>query len=68
MKQTLKIADIGKECVGCGCCVLVCPKKAIHIKSGVLACVSEERCIGCGKCAKECPAAVITITKRAVAV
>lgn len=64
MNQAVKIAQIGKECVACGCCVSVCPRRAVWIKSGVRACVDSELCIGCGKCAKICPAAVITIEKR----
>ena len=48
-------------CVGCGCCVKVCPKGAISIFKGIFARVDRETCVGCGKCAKECPASVIAI-------
>lgn len=48
-------------CVACGCCVKVCPMKAISIYKGIRAVVDWEKCIGCGKCAKECPASVIAI-------
>ena len=48
-------------CVACGCCVKVCPMKAIEIWKGIAAKVLEEKCVGCGKCAKECPASVIEI-------
>ena len=48
-------------CVGCGCCVKVCPLQAIEIVRGMMARVKEETCVGCGKCAKECPASVIEI-------
>lgn len=51
------------SCVACGCCVKVCPLKAIEIHSGIYACVEEEKCVGCGKCAKECPASVIEIAE-----
>lgn len=50
-----------KRCVACGCCVKVCPLKAIQIVKGIMAQVDEEKCVGCGKCAKECPASVIEI-------
>ena len=50
-----------KDCVACGCCVKVCPMKAIRIDRGLYAQVSEDKCVGCGKCAKECPATVIEI-------
>lgn len=52
-----------KDCVACGCCVKVCPLKAIKIVKGVMAQVDEEKCVGCGKCAKECPASVIVISE-----
>lgn len=49
------------DCVACGCCVKVCPLRAIQIIKGVMAQVDMEKCVGCGKCAKECPAGVIMI-------
>ncbi len=43
MKLSPNIAHIGSECVACGCCVLVCPKGAIHIAFGITAQVNEEK-------------------------
>ena len=51
----------GKHCVACGCCVKVCPLRAMEIARGVSARVDAEKCVGCGKCARECPASVIDI-------
>ncbi len=48
-------------CVACGCCVKVCPMKAVSIYKGIKAVVDQKLCVGCGKCAKECPASVIEI-------
>ncbi len=48
-------------CVACGCCVKVCPMKAIQIWKGTVAKVDQTTCVGCGKCARECPASVIEI-------
>ena len=50
-----------EDCVACGCCVKVCPVKAIQIDRGLYAQINEDKCVGCGKCAKECPATVIEI-------
>ena len=50
-----------KDCVACGCCVKVCPMKAIQVYRGLYAQVDESKCVGCSKCAKECPATVIEI-------
>ena len=49
------------SCVACGCCIKVCPQKAIEIIRGIMAQVDPEKCVGCGRCAAECPASVITI-------
>ena len=51
------------ECVACGCCVKVCPMKAIEIVKGIMAQVNAEKCVGCGKCAAECPASVIAMVE-----
>lgn len=50
-----------KTCVACGCCVKVCPLKAIEVIRGIMAQVNRDKCVGCGKCAKECPASIIEI-------
>lgn len=52
MKRFMKIASIGRKCVGCGCCTAVCPRDAVYIVSGIIARVEEEKCVGCGLCAK----------------
>lgn len=59
-----RIAVISNQCVACGSCIKICPKKAIHIPKGITAVVNSEACVGCGKCAKVCPASVITIVQR----
>lgn len=38
-----------KSCVGCGCCVKVCPMDAIQIFHGTMARVDMGKCIGCGR-------------------
>lgn len=50
-----------KQCVGCGSCIKVCPRKAISVPKGIYAEVNLEQCIGCGLCQKACPASVINI-------
>lgn len=54
------------SCVACGCCVKVCPMKAIQIIKGIMAQVDINKCVGCGKCAKECPASVIEIREEKI--
>lgn len=59
-----RIALVGGECVACGCCERVCPRRAISVLHGVRAVVDEELCVGCGKCAAVCPAAIIHMEER----
>lgn len=53
-------------CVACGCCVKVCPLKAIEVERGLYAQMNHELCVGCGKCVRECPATVIEIREVSV--
>ena len=52
-----------RRCVACGCCVKVCPMRAISVVRGIAARVDRDKCIGCGKCARECPASVIELVE-----
>lgn len=42
------------NCIGCGCCVSVCPKEAVTIKSGGGVVIDRSRCDVCLKCADQC--------------
>lgn len=46
-------------CRGCGCCLRVCPYKAVTLKrnavDGWYASVDEALCKGCGNCISVCP-------------
>ena len=48
-----------KTCVGCGSCVVCCPKNAITLKNNSLALwlpnVNLNECINCGICVQKCP-------------
>jgi ferredoxin len=56
-----KIAHVGRFCVACGTCEVVCKLGAISVHQGVRAEVAKNMCVGCGKCIKACPAGVISI-------
>ena len=57
-----------KVCVGCGCCMKVCPLGAVTIPYGIHAVIDSAKCVGCGRCAAECPASIINIVIREEAV
>ncbi|MEW5785358.1 MAG: 4Fe-4S binding protein [Bacillota bacterium] len=67
----LVIVDI-ERCKGCGYCVTVCRKAAMHIdhsrrnRSGypVVAWSPEKECSGCALCAEVCPDAALEVLVR----
>ena len=61
VRKKRKASVDSRLCVACGCCIKVCPLRAIEIVRGVMAQVNGDKCVGCGKCARECPASVIEI-------
>ena len=46
------------ECIRCGSCIEVCPKRAITMHSGS-AMIDEDLCIQCGACVDICPTGAI---------
>ena len=48
-------------CVGCGCCIPVCPEPGAIRLEGKLAVVEKDKCKGHGKCAEACPVGGIVI-------
>jgi Fe-S-cluster-containing hydrogenase component 2 len=63
VKKRRKAVVDESACVACGCCVKVCPMRAISVVRGIAARVDRDKCIGCGKCARECPASVIELVE-----
>ncbi len=47
------------DCVACGACAFVCPRKAISVVDGTFASVDSSICLGCGLCASACPAGAV---------
>jgi len=49
-----------EPCSECGCCVAVCPDRAVTFDADQKApAIDRERCLDCGRCAAECPTATI---------
>ncbi len=49
----LKPSVIEKKCVACGCCIAICPVKAIALKDKK-ADINKDVCVGCGECLCAC--------------
>lgn len=48
------IIIIKNRCVGCGCCLFICPVSCIIGKPGRLFLILSNNCIGCLRCASIC--------------
>lgn len=62
-KQKKKAIIPPEHCVACGCCVYVCPRKAIQVYRGIYSQVDYVLCVGCSKCKSECPASIVEFTE-----
>jgi uncharacterized Fe-S center protein len=51
--SSLKPVINAKKCTLCGCCIMMCPVKAIS-ESGDYAVIDAQHCIGCGECISSC--------------
>ena len=69
-KDNKQLAYLPEKCIGCGTCVMVCPKQSLSIGSvGAVArglidknyLENSEECIVCGMCAKVCPTGALEI-------
>lgn len=52
--------EITEECIGCGICAKVCPKKCFHLE-GQRSVVSSDGCISCMACIHSCPMMAIRL-------
>ena len=59
MKNNNVFKAISYNCIGCGLCEAICPKKCIEINEvgnkGLLPVIKEDKCTNCGICIKVCP-------------
>lgn len=51
--SSLKPKIIEKKCTACGCCIKICPVKAIRLQ-GEKAYIDPQICLGCGECLCAC--------------
>lgn len=72
-KEDQELVYLPEKCIGCGTCVMTCPKEALIIGSvGAVARglinkdfldVREDTCIMCGMCTKVCPTGALVMKK-----
>ena len=57
---TLKVDR--QRCIGCGCCVTVCPHRLFALNEGVLEINDADLCMECGACSANCPVEAIRVS------
>jgi ferredoxin len=67
MNQLLYLKDVvtlkldREKCVGCGMCLLVCPRAVLGPTNGKIEIANRDACIECGACARNCPAEALSV-------
>ena len=56
---TLKLNQ--EKCMGCGMCLLVCPRAVLNLTKGKIEIANRDACMECGACARNCPAEALNV-------
>jgi NAD-dependent dihydropyrimidine dehydrogenase PreA subunit len=56
---TLKLNQ--EKCIGCGMCLLVCPRAVLSLTNGKIEIADRDACMECGACARNCPAEALYV-------
>ncbi|HJJ99418.1 MAG TPA: 4Fe-4S binding protein [Methanocorpusculum sp.] len=51
------------ECVDCGLCISICPKKVFSFDDSWQLQVNSERCVLCGRCVMYCPQRALSLQR-----
>jgi ferredoxin len=55
LKDVVTLTLDSKRCVGCGMCLLVCPRGVLGLDHKKADIVNRDACIECGACSRNCP-------------
>jgi NAD-dependent dihydropyrimidine dehydrogenase PreA subunit len=56
---TLRLEE--QKCIGCGTCLLVCPRAVLSLTNGKIEIADRDACMECGACARNCPVDALTV-------
>ena len=61
LKDVVTLALNQAICIGCGCCIEVCPHQVFAMDGGQATLADRDACMECGACALNCPVRAIAV-------
>ena len=61
LKDVVTLRLDPEKCVGCGACLLVCPRAVLSPNHRSVEIVNRDACIECGACSRNCPFDAVTV-------
>lgn len=61
LRNVVTLALEEEKCLGCGTCLLVCPRAVLVRSDGKVRIADRDSCMECGACATNCPAEAIHV-------
>ncbi len=61
LKDVVTLRLDPEKCVGCGTCLLVCPRAVLSLNHRSVEIVNRDACIECGACSRNCPVDAVTV-------
>jgi ferredoxin len=56
---TLRLEE--QKCMGCGTCLLVCPRAVLSLTNGKIEITNRDACMECGACSRNCPVDALSV-------
>ncbi len=55
LKDVVTLRMDEEKCIGCGMCLMVCPRAVLGMDNGNAFIADRDACMECGACARNCP-------------
>jgi NAD-dependent dihydropyrimidine dehydrogenase PreA subunit len=61
LKDVVTLKLNREKCIGCGMCLLVCPRAVLSLTNGKIEIANRDACMECGACTRNCPAEALNV-------